>query len=239
MQEAGLAAARAAADRQGEAVLLVGLGRHRATQEEWGPARSMLDSARSMFRSLRDDHGAAHAQALTFLERALSVAEAGGAAWPRMCMLRWVADAQLTLGRHDAAHRGFTEILDHTRASGDVAGQTAAHVGLGKVALARGDVTGAVAILRTAACLGRRSRQSVVYALAVLPLAEALTLQGDSAGAGELLETAIRICRRMNARPLLARLLSHLAEIQRATGDHAAAARTRGEIEEIAGEASP
>ncbi|MFI1255199.1 hypothetical protein ACH4U6_15600 [Streptomyces netropsis] len=43
----------------------------------------------------------------------------------------------------------------------------------------------------------------------------------------------------MNARPLLARLLSHLAEIQRATGDHAAAARTRGEIEEIAGEASP
>ncbi|GGR31216.1 tetratricopeptide repeat protein [Streptomyces netropsis] len=195
MQEAGLAAARAAADRQGEAVLLVGLGRHRATQEEWGPARSMLDSARSMFRSLRDDHGAAHAdwvlsyldrlqgrrddalvrchrnatvfesagdrygqahalrgigqillqdgahaQALTFLERALSVAEAGGAAWPRMCMLRWVADAQLTLGRHDEAHRGFTEILDHTRASGDVAGQTAAHVGLGKVALARGDV---------------------------------------------------------------------------------------------------
>ncbi|MBT2539880.1 tetratricopeptide repeat protein [Streptomyces sp. ISL-44] len=268
VQEQGLAAARAAGDRTGEAVLLVGLGRLRACLEEWGPARAVLTAGEALFEELGDAHGAAYAgwllsyldriqgrldeamrrcrrgvavfesagdrygqahslrgigqvllargepeHALEVLREALAVAESGGAAWPRMCMLRWVADAQRTLGRLDEAAAGFREILAYTLGSGDLAGQSAARIGLGRIALDRGDPAGALRHLRAADGLGRRSGQSLVRVLAVEPLARALLASGDAAAARSLLEEAVASCRRMNARPLLARLESALAEV--------------------------
>ncbi len=240
VQELGLAAARAAGDRTGEAVMLVGLGRLRACREEWGPARAMITAGEALFEELGDAHGAAYAgwllsyldriqgrldeamrrcrrgvpvfesagdrygqahslrgigqvllargepeHALEVLREALAVAESGGAAWPRMCMLRWVADAQRTLGRLEeaAAAAGFREVLAHTRGSGDLAGQSAARIGLGRIALDRGDPGGALPHLRAADELGRRSGQSLVRVLAVEPLARALLASGDAAAA--------------------------------------------------------
>ncbi|MEU9373365.1 BTAD domain-containing putative transcriptional regulator [Streptomyces sp. NPDC048255] len=268
VQELGLAAARAAGDRTGEAVMLVGLGRHRTCREEWGPARAVLTAGEALFEELGDAHGAAYAgwllsyldriqgrldeamrrcrriavvfeaagdrygqahalrgigqvllargeggHALPVLREALAVAELGGAAWPRMCMLRWVADAQRTLGRLDEAEAGFREVLAHTRGSGDLAGQSAARIGLGRIALDRGEAAEALRQLRAADELGRRSGQSLVRALAVEPLARALLASGDAAGARAVLEEALASCRRMDARPLLARLESTLAEV--------------------------
>ncbi|MEU9161628.1 BTAD domain-containing putative transcriptional regulator [Streptomyces sp. NPDC048424] len=268
VQELGLAAARAAGDRTGEAVMLVGLGRHRTCREEWGPARAMLTAGEALFEELGDAHGAAYAgwllsyldriqgrldeamarcrriapvfeaagdlyghahalrgigqvllargepeHALEVLRGALAVAEANGAAWPRMCMLRWVADAQRMLGRPAEAAAGFREILAHTRGSGDLAGQSAARIGLGRIALDGGDVAGALRQLRAADELGRRSGQSLVRVLAVEPLARALLASGEAAAARALLREALASCRRMNARPLLARLESALAEV--------------------------
>ncbi|MBT2451626.1 AfsR family transcriptional regulator [Streptomyces sp. ISL-43] len=201
VQEAGLAAARAAGDRTGEAVLLVGLGRLRTCREEWGPARAMLTTGEALFEELGDAHGAAYAgwllsyldriqgrlgeaarrcrriapvfeaagdrygqahalrgigqvllargetgRALEVLREALAVAVLGGAAWPRMCMLRWVADAHRLLGRLDEAEAGFGEVLAFTVGSGDLAGQSAARIGLGRIAQDRGDTEGPCAI---------------------------------------------------------------------------------------------
>ncbi|WP_051696414.1 AfsR/SARP family transcriptional regulator [Streptomyces sp. NRRL S-244] len=268
VQEAGLAAARAAGDRTGEAVLLVGLGRLRACREEWGPARDILTAGEALFRQLGDAHGAAYAgwvlsyldriqgrheealrrcrngaavfeaagdrygqahslrgigqvllargesaRALELLREALAVAELGGAAWPRMCMLRWVADAQRMRGHLDEAAAGFREVLAHTEGSGDLAGQSAARIGLGRIALARGDTAQALRQLRSADGLGRRSGQSLVRALAAAPLARALLASGDAPAARALLEEALAGCRRMNAQPLLALLESALADV--------------------------
>ncbi|MFD9409495.1 BTAD domain-containing putative transcriptional regulator [Streptomyces sp. NPDC059989] len=268
VQELGLAAARAAGDRRGEAVMLVGLGRHRACREEWGPARSVLTAGEALFEELGDAHGVAYAgwvlsyldriqgrpaealrrcrrgaavfeaagdrhgqahalrgigqvllargetgRALEVLREALAVAELGGAAWTRMCMLRWVADAQRMLGRSAEAAAGFREVLAHTRGSGDLAGQSAARIGLGRIALDRGEPAEALRHLRAADELGRRSGQSLVRALAAPPLARALLASGDAAAARALLEEASASCRRMNARPLPARLESALAEV--------------------------
>ncbi|MFA7765515.1 ATP-binding protein [Streptomyces sp. NRRL S-448] len=268
VQEQGLAAARAAGDRTGEAVLLVGLGRHRTCREEWGPARAMLAAGEALFEDLGDAHGAAYAgwllsyldriqgrldeamrrcrsgvavfeaagdrygqahslrgigqvllargepdHALEVFREALAVAEANGAAWPRMCMLRWVADALRMLGRPAEAAAGFREILAYTRGSGDLAGQSAARIGLGRIALDGGDVAEALRQLRAADELGRRSGQSLVRALAVEPLARALLASGDAVAARTLLEESLASCRRMDARPLLARLESALADV--------------------------
>lgn len=268
VQETGLAAARAAGDRTGEAVLLVGLGRLRTCREEWGAAREMLGAGEALFEELGDAHGAAYAgwllsyldrtqgrlaeaerrcrriapvfeaagdrygqahalrgtgqvllargetaRALEVLREALAVAELGGAAWPRMCMLRWVADAQRMLGRLDEAEAGFREVLAFTVGSGDLAGQSAARIGLGRIAQDRGDTGGALRHLREADEAGRRSGQSLVRALAVPPLARALLASGDAPGARAVLEEALSSCRRMNARPLLAQLESALADV--------------------------
>uniref|UniRef100_A0AAU2JU13 NB-ARC domain-containing protein n=1 Tax=Streptomyces sp. NBC_00049 TaxID=2903617 RepID=A0AAU2JU13_9ACTN len=268
VQELGLAAARAAGDRTGEAVMLVGLGRHRTCREEWGPARAMLTAGEALFEELGDAHGAAYAgwllsyldriqgrldeamrrcrdgaavfeaagdrygqahslrgigqvllargetrRALEVLREALAVAESNGAPWPRMCMLRWVADAQRMLGLPVEAAAAFREVLAHTLGSGDLAGQSAARIGLGRIALDGGEVAEALRHLRAADELGRRSGQSLVRALAVEPLARALLASGDPAAAREALEEALDSCRRMNARPLLARLESALAEV--------------------------
>ncbi|WP_404956277.1 BTAD domain-containing putative transcriptional regulator [Streptomyces sp. 147326] len=130
-----------------------------------------------------------------------------------MCMLRWVADAQRMLGRPAEAAAGFREVLAHTRGSGDLAGQSAARIGLGRIALDGGDVAGALRQLRAADELGRRSGQSLVRVLAVEPLARALLASGEAGAARVLLREALASCRRMNARPLLARLESALAEV--------------------------
>ncbi|WP_328300912.1 NB-ARC domain-containing protein [Streptomyces sp. NBC_00435] len=264
VQEAGLAAARAAGDRTGEAVLLVGLGRLRTCREEWGRARAMLGAGEALFEELGDAHGAAYAgwllsyldriqgrldeaalrcrriapvfeaagdrygqahalrgigqvllargepgRALEVLREALAVAVLGGATWPRMCVLRWVADAQRLLGRLDEAEAGFGEVLAFTLGSGDLAGQSAARIGLGRIAQDRGDTAGALRHLREADELGRRSGQSLVRALAVPPLARALLAPAARA----VLEETLSSCRRMNARPLLAQLESALADV--------------------------
>ncbi|MFG2995785.1 BTAD domain-containing putative transcriptional regulator [Streptomyces sp. NPDC048340] len=181
-----------------------------------------------VFEAAGDHYGHAHAlrgigqvlfargetgRALPVLREALAVAGAGGAAWPRMCMLRWVADAQRVLGRLAEAEAGFGEILAFTVGSGDLAGQSAARIGLGRIALARSDTAAALHHLWEADGLGRRSGQSLVRALAVPPLARALLTSGDAAGARALLEEALASCRRMDARPLLAQLESALAEV--------------------------
>ncbi|MCX5194248.1 tetratricopeptide repeat protein [Streptomyces sp. NBC_00249] len=265
VQEAGLAAARAAGDRTGEALMLVGLGRLRACREEWGPARETVAAGEALFESLGDAHGAAYAgwvlsyldrvqgrldeaagrcrrgaavfeaagdrygqahalrgigqvllargrtgPALEVLRRALAVAELGGAAWPRMCMLRWVADALLRGGRLEEAEAGFGEVLRHTRGAGDLAGQSAALIGLGRIALARGDTAGALRELRAADELGRRSGQSLVRALSAAPLARALLAAGEPVRARALVEEALAGCRRMEAGPLVAQLESAL-----------------------------
>ncbi|MCX5375723.1 hypothetical protein [Streptomyces sp. NBC_00091] len=261
VQEAGLAAARAAGDRTGQALMLVGLGRLRACREEWGPAREALFEAlgdahgaayagwvlsyldrlhgrldeavhrcergAAVFEAAGDRYGQAHSPrgigqvllargdtggALEVLRRALAVAEPGGAAWPRMCMLRWVAEALRIEGCPEEAARGFAEVLRHPRGSGDLAGQCAALIGLGRIALTGGDTAAALRELRAADELGRRSGQTLVRALAVPPLAEALVAAGQPAAARALLEEAMEGCRRMNARPLLARLESALAK---------------------------
>ncbi|MFD8892381.1 hypothetical protein [Streptomyces sp. NPDC059566] len=140
-----------------------------------------------------------------------------------MCMLRWVADAQRTLGRPAEAAAGFREVLAHTLGSGDLAGQSAARIGLGRIGLGRiglgrialdaGDAAEALRQLRAADELGRRSGQSLVRALAAEPLARALLASGDAPAARGLLEETLAGCRRMEARPLLARLESALAEL--------------------------
>ncbi|MCX4528228.1 MULTISPECIES: BTAD domain-containing putative transcriptional regulator [unclassified Streptomyces] len=185
----GAAVFEAAGDRYGQAHALRGLGQVLLARGETG-------------------------RALELLRQALAVAELGGADWPRMCMLRWVADAQRMLGRSDEATAGFREVLAHTERSGDLAGQSAARIGLGRIALDRGDTAGALRELRAADELGRRSGQILVRAIAAPPLARALLASGDAATAGELLEEALADCRRMNAAPLLARLESALADVR-------------------------
>ncbi|MFD9014634.1 hypothetical protein [Streptomyces sp. NPDC059552] len=128
-------------------------------------------------------------------------------------MLRWVADAQRTLGRPAEAAAGFREVLAHTLGSGDLAGQSAARIGLGRIALDAGDAAEALRQLRAADELGRRSGQSLVRALAAEPLARALLASGDAPAARALLEETLAGCRRMEARPLRARLESALAEL--------------------------
>ncbi len=93
------------------------------------------------------------------------------------------------------------------------AGQSAARIGLGRIALDAGDAAEALRQLRAADELGRRSGQSLVRALAAEPLARALLVSGDAPAARALLEEPLAGCRRMEARPLLARLESALAEI--------------------------
>ncbi|MFD9258195.1 hypothetical protein [Streptomyces sp. NPDC059538] len=102
--------------------------------------------------------------------------------------------------------------------SGDLAGQSAARIGLGRIGLGRialdaGDAAEALRQLRAADELGRRSGQSLVRALAAEPLARALLASGDAPAARALLEETLAGCRRMEARPLLARLESALAEL--------------------------
>ncbi|MFI5527772.1 BTAD domain-containing putative transcriptional regulator [Kitasatospora sp. NPDC051853] len=263
VQELGLTAARAAGDRRAEAALLVGLGRCRATHEEWDAARETLEEGAALFGELGDEHGRAYAgwvlsyldrlqgrtaeatdrcrrgaevfaavgdlygqahalrglgqvllaegrqeEALRLFREAMETAGRGGAVWPRMSMLRWVAEAHRLLGRHREAERDFAEVLAHTREDGDLAGQTAAHTGLGRVALDRGDLPGALRELRTAAAIGRRSGQTVMHALAVDPLAEALLAAGRPADARAVLDGPITDCRTMRTGPLLDRLLA-------------------------------
>ncbi|AWZ13933.1 hypothetical protein DRB96_18380 [Streptomyces sp. ICC1] len=181
-----------------------------------------------VFEAAGDRYGQAHAlrgigqvllargetgRALEVLREALAVSVSGGAAWPRMCMLRWVADAHRLLGRLDEAEAGFGEVLAFTVGSGDLAGQSAARIGLGKIAQDRGDTAGALRHLRAADALGRRSGQSLVRALAGPAPARALLASGDTPAARAVLEEALSSCRRMNARPLLAQLESALAEV--------------------------
>ncbi|MGW2397323.1 AfsR/SARP family transcriptional regulator [Kitasatospora sp. NPDC001664] len=263
VQELGLAAARAAGERRAEAALLVGLGRCRATHEEWDAARETLEEGAALFGELGDEHGRAYAgwvlsyldrlqgrtgeamdrcrrgaevfaaagdlygqahalrglgqlllaegrkeEALRLFREALETAGRGGAVWPRMSMLRWVAEAHRLLGRHREAERDFAEVLAHTREGGDLAGQTAAHTGLGRVALDRGDLPGALRELRTAAAIGRRSGQTVMHALAADPLAEALLAAGRPGDARAVLDGPITDCRTMRTGPLLDRLLA-------------------------------
>ncbi|MFG2989805.1 BTAD domain-containing putative transcriptional regulator [Streptomyces sp. NPDC048257] len=185
-------------------------------------------SGAAVFEAAGDRYGRAHSlrgigqvllargepqEALQVLREALAVAEANGAAWPRMCMLRWVAEALRMLGRPAEAAAGFREVLAHARGSGDLAAESAARIGLGRIALDGGEVAEAVRQLRAADELGRRSGRSLVRALAVEPLARALLASGDAAGARAVLEETLASCRRMNARPLLARLESALAQV--------------------------
>ncbi|MFD9167166.1 hypothetical protein ACFVZ8_35045 [Streptomyces sp. NPDC059558] len=97
--------------------------------------------------------------------------------------------------------------------SGDLAGQSAARIGLGRIGLDAGDAAEALRQLQAADELGRRSGQSLVRALAAEPLARALLASGDAPAARALLEETLAGCRRMEARPLLARLESALAEL--------------------------
>ncbi|MEU6864348.1 tetratricopeptide repeat protein [Streptomyces sp. NPDC046876] len=59
-------------------------------------------------------------EALTVLREALAVAESGGASSPRMCMLRWVADAHRIAGRRTEAEAAFREVLAFTAGCGDL-----------------------------------------------------------------------------------------------------------------------
>ncbi|WP_177204504.1 AfsR/SARP family transcriptional regulator [Streptomyces sp. C8S0] len=270
VQQTGLAAARAAGDRRGEALMLAGLGRLRACREEWAEARGMLLTAERLFTAVGDGHGAAYAgwvlsyldrmqgrldealqrcrhnaavfeaagdfyglahalrgtgqvllargetaRVLELFTRALEAAVRGGAAWPRLCMLRWVAEARRLLGRLDEAAAGFGEILARTEDWGDLAGQSAARIGLGRIALDRGDAAAAVRQLRAAADVGRRSGQPLVHALAVPPLAEALLASGDPQAARSVLREAVEDCRVIGARPLLAALETALSALPR------------------------
>ncbi|WP_051779324.1 BTAD domain-containing putative transcriptional regulator [Streptomyces sp. NRRL S-241] len=198
------------------------------TQGRLDEAVRRCRSGAAVFEAAGDLYGQAHSlrglgqvllargepeAALRVLREALAVAGANGAAWPRMCMLRWVADAQRTLGRPAEAAAGFREVLAHTLGSGDLAGQSAARIGLGRIALDAGDAAEALRQLRAADELGRRSGQSLVRALAAEPLARALLASGDAPAARALLEETLAGCRRMEARPLLARLESALAEL--------------------------
>ncbi|WP_405016026.1 transcriptional regulator [Kitasatospora sp. NBC_00070] len=172
----------------------------RAAGEAYGEAQALRGIGQLLLAEGRTE------QALDVLREALAVAGRTGAEWPRICLVRWIAEAEHRAGQLAEAQAGFAEVLAHTDALGDLAGQSGARIGLGRVALDRGDRTAALEHLRAAAELGRRSRHTVVSALAALPLAEALAASGDRTGAEALLAEAADACRRMGTRPLLARI---------------------------------
>ncbi|GAA1138666.1 BTAD domain-containing putative transcriptional regulator [Kitasatospora gansuensis] len=172
----------------------------RTAGDAYGEAQSLRGIGQLLLAEGRTE------QALAVLREALAVAGRTGAQWPRICLVRWIAEAHHSLGRPAEAEAGFAEVLAHTAATDDLAGQSGARIGLGRIALARGDRTVALDHLRAAADLGRRSRHTVVSVLAALPLAEALAASGDRTAAASLLDEPADACRRMGTRPLLTRI---------------------------------
>ncbi|MFD0574376.1 hypothetical protein ACFQ0T_40555 [Kitasatospora gansuensis] len=170
----------------------------RTAGDAYGEAQSLRGIGQLLLAEGRTE------QALAVLREALAVAGRTGAQWPRICLVRWIAEAHHSLGPAEA--EGFAEVLAHTAATDDLAYQSGARIGLGRIALARGDRTVALDHLRAAADLGRRSRHTVVSVLAALPLAEALAASGDRTAAASLLDEAADACRRMGTRPLLTRI---------------------------------
>ncbi|MFJ3925832.1 AfsR/SARP family transcriptional regulator [Streptomyces sp. NPDC090022] len=131
VQESALAAARAAGDRTGQALMLVGLGRLRACRVEWGPARETVAAGERLFEELGDAHGAAYAGwVLAYLDR--------------------------VQGRLPEALERCRRIAPVFEAAGDRYGQAHALRGIGQVLLAGGDSAGALDVLREALAVAVR-----------------------------------------------------------------------------------
>ncbi|MER6475400.1 AfsR/SARP family transcriptional regulator [Streptomyces filamentosus] len=225
--EEGLAASRAAGDRQGEGVMLGELGASLLYRGESENAIRFLEEADGVLRAGGEVYGAAlnacklavavrqrgdADRARVLLDGALPALRAAGDLSAQAHALNNLAQIALDAGDPEEAVRLGGEAVALARGLGATRGAAQAFHRLGRALLAAGRLPEAEAALTEAAGIVRAKRDRLGMAYVLLGLAEARLRAGRADRAGEDLDAALDLAEETGSTVLLGRL--HLLQAQ-------------------------
>jgi tetratricopeptide (TPR) repeat protein len=235
---------RAAGDRLGTAMILLGLGELHTLRDQVPEAVNCFSRAREIFADLGEAHGVVdcdnglghilrvsgrYDEALVALASAAKAAEHGG--WPRSeAYARHCASVvHLERGALDTAEAGFRCALAIAEGAGYLRGVAQSERGLGLLHAARGDLQQAEAHLERALALSTELGEPGGRGYAMQSLADVRMRLGRHDTVGDLLHASLRIFETTGEPFGQALVLSTLGEHQRRTGQAAQAAATAAE----------
>lgn len=235
-----LAAARRAADRRGEAIVLRNLGQVALYRDAYADARSAFTSAHELFVQVGDSQGAAvaraglgtvlrvlgeHEQALDHCHAALElfarVGDRHGEAVARLA----AGSVWLALGCLAAAERWFTDAYELCAAIGDRHREAHALKRIASLHKQRGDLDAAREHVARALAIFRELDDEHCVGYTNQSLGELCLAGGDLADADRLLATALDLHHRNGDRRSEADVAELLARLHETRGDRVAARR--------------
>jgi DNA-binding SARP family transcriptional activator len=230
--ELGLASARQAGDRQGEAWMLNNLGMAYGVQR-MGESVACFEQALALFRELGDSRGEARAannvanayfdlrcfdQALAMAERALVVQRRAGRRFGEGIALGIIGGACRELGRHTEAIDHLQEALSISREFDDRRFEAASLSDLGDAYLGVDHVAEAVGCYQESRAIQRAIADRRGQATTLRRLAMASQRSGDARQAVELLTEALRLCEELGDHAEASEVRASLAENRREAG---------------------
>ncbi|MBP2703198.1 tetratricopeptide repeat protein [Microbispora sp. RL4-1S] len=144
------------------------------------------------------------AEALPFLEAALTVASRSQMSWRRLTVLLYFGEAYRLLGRFEEAGTTFSSVAAALSGIGDRAGEAHARLGLGQLAIDSGGYEEADAQLTLAAELAATNQERHVHSQIQLAIAEVRLRTEQPAEAMRIVEGTMPTITMMGAAPLLA-----------------------------------
>ncbi|MDI1464758.1 BTAD domain-containing putative transcriptional regulator [Catellatospora sp. KI3] len=206
INQAALAAVRAAGDVRREGVMLAELGKLRYYQDQYAEARTFYNEALTKFREVGDVQGQAAAlaglgtacrepghlvEALHFLSQADTLLRELGDPAGLGYVLRLTGSVQLELGDYPAAAHSLAESLAAYRATGSIRGEGYTLRTLGLYHRARGDYEPAIEACEQAREIFRKVGDELMEAYATRSLAKACLRIGRTDQVVEQLEWSL------------------------------------------------
>lgn len=231
---AGLAAARRAGNRRGEAMLLTGLGQLRYEQDRFADAHRYLHDALAGFREVRDGRGEATvlatlstvsreqghlAEAVRYLDQARAAFEELGDDGGLAYATYGLGTIHREQGRFDEALTAFDVALEAYRTTGSRRGAALALRGIGLVHRAQGRLPYAAELFEQAIAAFAEIGDRLHEAYATQSLAKVRIRQGRGVEAAGPLAECLRVCLDLGDRYGEALMLRTIGELHLATGD--------------------